>query len=130
MHRSRLISFLLVAILLTASVSMTSCGGGGDGGTNPDLVLLGFNIPNLSGIPLNQVLIFTFSAAINPGTITPDTLRVVGTTGPFFESTIVDGNLVAMIPTVPNFADYSDAGLQPDVEYSVSLTEFPAVTTR
>ena len=128
MHRSRLTSFLLVAILLTASVSMTSCGGGG-GGNNPDLVLLGFNVPNLAGIPLNQALIFTFSAPINPSTITPDSLRVVGTSGPFFEQTIVDGNLVALIPTVPNFADYSDAGLQPDIEYTVSLTEFPAVTT-
>jgi len=129
MHRSRLTSVLLVAVLLLASVSMTSCGGGSGAGSNPDLVLLGFSVPNLSGIPLNAPLIFTFSAPINAGTITPDSLRVVGTAGPFFESTVVDGNLVALLPTVPNFADYSDAGLQPDIEYTVSLTEFPAVTT-
>ncbi|MDF1702383.1 MAG: hypothetical protein P1V36_14635, partial [Planctomycetota bacterium] len=129
MHRSRLVFTLALVILLTASVSMTSCGGGSGGGSNPDLVLLGFNVPNLSGIPLNQALIFTFSANINPATITPDSLRVVGTTGPFFESTVVDGNLVALIPTVPAFADYSDAGYAPDTEYTVSLTEFPAVTT-
>ena len=53
MHRSRLTSFLLIAVLLATSVTMTSCGGA-SGGTNPDLVLLGFNVPNLSGIPLNQ----------------------------------------------------------------------------
>ena len=129
MHRSRFVFTLALVLLLTASVSMTSCGGGGAGGTNPDLVLLGFNVPNLSGIPLNQPLIFTFSANINPATITPDSLRVVGDTGPFFESTVVDGNLVALVPTVPNFADYSDAGFAPDTEYTVSLTEFPAVTT-
>ena len=128
MHRSRLTSFLLVAVLLATSVTMTSCGGGA-GGTNPDLVLLGFNVPNLSGIPLNQPLIFTFSASINPATITPDSLRVVGVSGPFFESTIVDGNLIGLLPTVPNFADYSDAGLQPDVEYTVSLSTFPATST-
>ena len=129
MHRSRFLFTLALVLLLTASVSMTSCGGGGGGGSNPDLVLLGFNVPNLSGIPLNQPLIFTFSANINPATITPDSLRVVGDAGPFFESTVVDGNLVALIPTVPNFADYSDAGYAPDTEYTVSLTEFPAVTT-
>ena len=84
MHRSRFVFTLALVLLLTASVSMTSCGGGGAGGTNPDLVLLGFNVPNLSGIPLNQPLIFTFSANIDPATITPDSLRVVGDQGPFF----------------------------------------------
>ncbi len=128
MHRSRLTCALALILILGVSVTMTSCGGG-SGGTNPDLVLLGFNVPNLSGIPLNQALIFTFSADINPQTITPDSLRVVGTEGPFFEETVVDGNLVALLPTVPNFADYSDAGFQPDIEYTVSMTEFPAVTT-
>ena len=128
MHRSHLTCALVLVLVLGTAVSMTSCGGGA-GGTNPDLVLLGFNVPNLSGIALNQPLIFTFSADINPSTITPDSLRVVGLAGPFFESTVVDGNLVALIPTVPNFANISDAGYAPDTEYSVSLTEFPAVTT-
>ncbi|MDA1194594.1 MAG: Ig-like domain-containing protein [Planctomycetota bacterium] len=128
MHRSRFFLVLGLVLVLGASVSMTSCGGGA-GGTNPDLVLLGFNVPNLSGIALNQPLIFTFSASINPATITPDSLRVVGVAGPFFESTIVDGNLVALMPTVPNFANYSDAGYAPNTQYTVSLTEFPAVTT-
>lgn len=128
MYRSRLTCAVVLILMLSVSVSMTSCGGG-SGGENPDLVLLGFNVPNLSGIPLNQALIFTFSADINPQTITPDSLRVVGTAGPFFEEIVVDGNLVALLPTTPNFADYSDAGLQPDIEYTVSLTEFPAVTT-
>ncbi len=128
MHRSRLVFTLVLVLMLSASVSMTSCGGG-SGGTNPDLVLLGFNVPNLSGIALNQPLIFTFSASINPATITPDSLRVVGDRSPFFESIIVDGNLVALLPTVPNFADYEDAGYAPDTEYTISLSTFPAVTT-
>ncbi len=128
MHRSRFTCAVVLILVLGTAMTMTSCGGGA-GGTNPDLVLLGFNVPNLSGIALNQPLIFTFSANINPSTITPDSLRVVGTAGPFFEATVVDGNLVALLPTTPNFADYSDAGLQPDIEYTVSLTEFPAVTT-
>jgi hypothetical protein len=127
MHRSRLTCALVLLVVLGTAVSMTSCGGGS--GSNPDLVLLGFNVPNLSGIPLDQPLIFTFSANINPATITPDSLRVVGATGPFFEKTVVDGNLVALLPTMPNFADYSDAGFAPDTQYTVSMTLFPAVTT-
>jgi hypothetical protein len=128
MHRSRLTCVLLLAVALTVSVSMTSCGGGA-GGQDPDLVLVGFNLPNISGIPLNEALIFTFSAPVNPLSITPDTLRVVGTEGPFFETTVVDGNLVALLPRSPNFDTYEDAGLLPDIDYSVSMTVFPAVTT-
>jgi hypothetical protein len=56
-------------------------------GHQPDLVLLGFNQPNVSGVALNQPLVLTFSADIDPLSITPDTLRIVGDTGPFFEMT-------------------------------------------
>ncbi len=127
MHRSRFTCVVILVMTLTLSLSMTSCGTGGEG--DGDLVLLGFNLPNLAGIPLNNPLIFTFSANVAPGTITPDSLRVVGTTGPFFETTVVDGNLVALLPRSPNFEDYSDSGMAPDIEYTVSLTTFPAVTT-
>ena len=93
------------------------------------MVLVSFNLPNISGIPLNQPLIFTFSEAVDPASITPDTLRVIGALGPFFEQTIVDGNLVSLLPTIPNFDNFSDAGLQPATEYTVSLPVFPAPAT-
>jgi|GEM_PF-1781155 len=118
-----------LATCLAFGLGSTSCGGGGANGVNPDLVLLGFNQPNVSGVALNQPLVFTFSAEIDPLSITPDTLRVVGFVGPFFEETIVDGNLVALLPRSPNFDDYSDAGLAPDTTYSVSMPTFPAVDT-
>lgn len=120
----------ILTVTLAMGVSTTSCGGGGDGsGTNPDLVLLGFNQPNVSGVALNQPLIFTFSADINDLSITPDTLRIVGAFGPFFELTHVDGPLVALLPRAPNFGDLSDVGMAPNTLYNVSLTTFPAVDT-
>lgn len=118
----------VLTLCLAFGVGTTSCGGGG-GGTNPDLALLGFNQPNVAGVALNQPLIFTFSADIDPLSITPDTLRIVGAFGPFFELTHVDGNLVALLPRAPNFGNLSDVGLAPNTPYSVSMPTFPAVDT-
>jgi len=130
MRRSRrLSSALLIASVLAFSLGAASCGGGSGGSSDSDLVLVGFNVPNIAGVPLNQPLIFTFSAAIDPSSITPDTLRVTGAIGPNFETTKVDGNLVALLPRSPNFEDYSDAGLLPGVRYTVSLAVFPAPAT-
>ena len=124
----RLTCVLGLVLVLTLSLSMTSCGGSGGGGAT-DLVLLGFNHPNISGVVLNAPLIFTFSQNIAPSSITPDTLRVVGARAPFFETTVVDGNLVALLPAMPNFATYEDAGFAPATAYTVSLAVFPAPST-
>jgi hypothetical protein len=117
-----------VASVLAVAVGSSSCGGGGGGG-GPDLVLVGFNLPNISGIPLNNPLIFTFSRDIDISSITPDTLRVVGDIGPFFETIVVDGNLACALPRGPNFEDYSDAGMAPGTTYTVSMPVFPAPDT-
>ena len=61
---------LLLAVVLAISLGATSCGGGGGGGGDPELVLIGFNKPNVAGIALNEPLIFTFSAPINTVTLT------------------------------------------------------------
>lgn len=124
---TRLPLALALALTLAVSASLTSCGG--KSGGDPDLVLLSFNLPDISGIPLNQALILTFSNVVEPDSITLDTLRVVGATGPFFEQTIVDGNLVALLPRSPNFEDYSDAGLAPNTVYTVSMPVHPATAT-
>lgn len=122
----------MLACCLAFGLSATSCGGG-PGGQHTDLVLLGFNQPEVAGVALNQPLVFTFSTNVNAATITPDSLRVVGqkvvapfTSIPaFFEQTVVDGNLVALIPRSPNFDDYSDCGLLWDGEYGVFMPVFP-----
>lgn len=127
MRLPRLTSILTAVLALTVSVSTTSCGGS-EGTGDSDLVLVGFNMPNLAGIPLNQPMIFTFSNAVAPQSITPDTLRVIGDVDPDY-TTVVDGNLVALLPTVPNFEDYSDNGLGAGVTYTVSMPTFPAPAT-
>lgn len=122
----------VLACCLAFGVSTTSCGGGA-GGVNGDLVLLGFNQPEVAGVALNQPLVFTFSTNVDADSITPDSLRVVGqkvvapfTSVPaFFEETVVDGNLVALIPRSPNFDDYTDCGLLWDSEYGVTIPVFP-----
>ena len=129
MRRSPRTSTALVLVAVMAlALGAASCGGGGSGG-NSDLVLVGFNIPNIGGVALNQPLMFTFSADVDPQSITPDTLRVTGALGPNFETTVVDGNLVALLPRSPNFEDYSDAGLLPAVRYTVDFATFPAPDT-
>ncbi len=50
---------------------------------------------------------------------------MVGALGPNFETTVVDGNLVALLPRSPNFEDYSDAGLLPAVRYTVDFADLP-----
>ncbi len=128
MRRPRLSCVLMLTLTLAVSVSMTSCSGG-DGDGNQDLVLVGTNLPGIAGIALNQPLILTFSALVDPFSITPDTLRVVGAQGPFFETTVVDRNLVALLPAIANFENYSDSGYAPGVEYTVSFAVFPAPST-
>jgi hypothetical protein len=121
----RLLGVTSTALLSLAAVS---CGGGGGGG--PDqMVLVGFNLPNIAGVPLNSPLIFTFSADVDPQSVTPDTIQVVGSPSFTFETIRVDGNLVAELPFIPNFEDFSDSGLAPATQYSVSLPTFPAVDT-
>lgn len=126
--RIRISRVLACATALGLGLSAVSCGGGGGGGAS-DLVLVGFNLPNIAGVALNQPLIFTFSDDVDPFTVTPDTVQVVGTPSFTFETTVVDGNLAALLPFIPNFKDYSDSGLAPNTMYSVFLPIFPAVDT-
>jgi hypothetical protein len=126
-RRATLLSLAAVAMVGLFGAAVSSCGG--DANSPSDLVLVSFNQPDVAGVPLNQPLIFTFSADVDPGTITPDTLRIVGQTGPFFDSIVVDGNLVGLNPRSPNFDDYRDAGFARSTTYTVSMSVFPAAST-
>ncbi len=128
--RTRILRFIAVPAALAASLTAVSCGGGGAGA---DMVLVGFNLPNIAGVPLNQPLIYTFSDNVDPASATPDTLQVItltpGQPAFTFASIVIDGNLVAELPRIPTFDDYSDSGMSQDTEYSVFLPVFPAVDT-
>jgi hypothetical protein len=118
---------LLAAVL---AASATSCGGAGGGGNDP-MVLVAFNWPNIYGVALDAPLIFTFSDPVDPYSVNPDTLQVNGELGYGFEfeRIVVDGNLVAYLPRLPRFTDYSDGGLTKDKKYTVLLPIFPAPDT-
>src|SRR5262245_48025460 len=126
--RIRISRLLACGAVLGLGFSAVSCAGGGSGAP-ADVVLVGFNMPNIAGVPLNYPLIYTFSDNIDPLTATPDTIQVVGSPSFTFETIVVDGNLVAELPFIPNFEDYSDSGLAPGKTYTVFLPTFPAVDT-
>src|SRR5437899_11640466 len=108
--RTRLLRALVIPAAVAGGTLVVSCGGGGSG-PGP-MVLVGFNLPNIAGVALDQPLIYTFSDDVDPLSVTPDTLQVTGPAG-FgftFESIVVDGNLVAELPRLPRFDDYTDAG--------------------
>lgn len=126
--RNRITRLLSAAAVAALGVSAVSCGGAGGNGAE-NLVLVSFNLPNIAGVPLNQPLIFQFSDDVDPSSVTPDTIQVVGSPSFTFEQIVVDGNLVAELPFIPNFEDYSDSGLAPAKTYSVFLPIFPAVNT-
>ncbi|MFO0934573.1 MAG: hypothetical protein U1E39_17945 [Planctomycetota bacterium] len=126
--RNRITRLLSAAAVASLGLSAVSCGGAGSDGAE-NLVLVSFNLPNIAGVPLNQPLIFQFSDDVDASSVTPDTIQVVGSPSFTFEQIVVDGNLVAELPFIPNFEDYSDSGLAPAKTYSVFLPIFPAVNT-
>jgi hypothetical protein len=91
----------------------------------PEFRLVSFNLDGMDGVALNYPLIFRFNDLVDPASFNPDTLRVVGAPGPFFEAFHTDGDALALLPYTPNFADLFDAGLQPDEEYDVILPAYP-----
>ncbi len=92
-----------------------------------NLRLVSFNLPDVAGVELNTPLVFRFNDDVDPMSITPDTVRIVGTPSFTFESIVVDGDSIALLPFVPNFEDYSDSGMAPGTTYDVFLPSFPSV---
>src|SRR5262245_58543007 len=126
--RIRISRVLACTAVVGLGFSAVSCAGGGGSGP-ADIVLVGFNLPNIAGVALNQPLIFSFSDNVAPQSVTPDTIQVVGSPSFTFETLVVDGNLVGELPFIPNFEDYSDSGMAPGKTYTVFLPVFPAVDT-
>ena len=91
----------------------------------PEFRLVSFNLDGVDGVALNQPLIFRFTHDVDPASFNPDTLEVVGGSGPFFEQFHADGDLLALLPSTVNFQDFSDSGLEPDEEYDVILPAAP-----
>ena len=129
--RNSVLRVLALPLALGVGATVTSCGGGGSGGGSSAMVLVGFNLPNIAGVALDTPLVYTFSQDVDPASVTPDTIQVTGPQdfGFTFETIVVDGNLVAELPRIPRFEDYSDGGMFAGKTYNVFLPVFPAVDT-
>jgi hypothetical protein len=125
-------AFRATAVLLAILPVLLACGGG-SGGAGPDgagqgLILLDFEQANVDNLPLNQILRFTFSEALDPASVTPASLqiRVGDSFGLTAAGTLrVAGSVVTFEPNLPGRCDYSDAGFQPDTEYRIALIGAP-----
>jgi len=130
--RSSLRSIAFVGALGVVGLATPACGGGG-GGPGPDgagqgLALVTFLQSGISNAPLNQVLEFRFSEALDPTSINSASVQV--REGPSFGATVtgtftVSGSLLFFEPALPGLCDLSDAGFQPDTQYRVTLVGWP-----
>jgi hypothetical protein len=120
---------LLTCLFLLAPLA--ACGGSGGSGTGetiPGVVLVNFEQSGQDNVPLNRVLKFIFSAAIDPNSVGPASIQI--RKGPTFGEAvfgkyIVDENVVRFEPRLPGLCDLSDAGLLPDTDYRVSVIGSP-----
>jgi hypothetical protein len=95
----------------------------------PEMYLVATNLPGVANVALDQPIIFTFSDDVDPSSVTPDSVPIVGVAAPpfRFETIVVDGPLVALLPSLPSFDDLSDAGLAPGQQYVGSCPIAPAI---
>ncbi len=93
----------------------------------PQMRILDFNLDGATDVRLDEPLIFRCSQDVDVSSIDPDSTHVTGAVGPYFELVAVDARSFALVPNVPDFDDYSDAGLAPGTVYTIELPD--ALTT-
>src|SRR5689334_7910416 len=92
----------LTGLFLLASLGACGgSGGSGSGNTLPGVVLVNFEQSGEDNVPLNRVLQFTFSSAIDPNSVGPASIQI--REGPTFGAAvfgnyIVDQNVVRFEP--------------------------------
>ncbi len=123
---------LLSFALLTGTLGLTACGGGGagalPGGGGAALELLAFEQEGLDNVALNTTLVFHFSAPVDPATVTAASLqfREGGVFGlPLPGTFTVEGHTVRFEPQLPGRCDLSDSAFKPDTTYRVVLVGAP-----
>ena len=123
-------SFLPASLLGLALALIPACGGGGSvaEGTGRGLVLLNFSHEAVANAPLNSTLEFSFSEAVDPGTISTASIQI--REGPSFGSTVygsfvVNGSKVVFEPQLAALCDHSDSGFKPATAYRIQAIGFP-----
>ncbi|MEN8151992.1 MAG: Ig-like domain-containing protein, partial [Planctomycetota bacterium] len=84
------------------------------------------------GVPLNEILVLTFSEELDRDTVRPETIQV--REGPNYGRQVpgefrVEGRRVEFFPRLPILPDLSDSGFQPAMDYKVILPGQPDVST-
>lgn len=105
-----------------------ACGGGGGGGGSGggELQIFSVNLPpNSVNWQLNRAIRITFSEALDPASVNSNTINVRQPNGtPAFGTATVDPSdkkSVIWRPDCPLLDDLSDAGLQPNTLYQLSI---------
>ena len=124
--------FVCIAVVVALATSLASCGGAG-GGAGPDgsgqgLKLMSFQQASVDSVSLNEVLVFLFSEAVDPSSVTNASLQI--REGPTYGVTVagefrVLGSRVEFRPRLPGLCDRSDAGFKSSTTYRVMCVGSP-----
>ena len=114
------------ALALAALIPAACSGGGGGGSSGGELQIVAVNLPqNFSGWELNRAIRVTFNKKVAPSTVNTNTVNVREPSGiPAFGTASVDPSdpkTVIWRPDCPELDNLSDAGLQPNRVYELSL---------
>ena len=120
---------LTLLALLAAALAATSCGGGSSAvGAGQGLILVNFSQAQQDNVPINRRLKFTFSDAVDPASIGPQSIQI--REGDAFGLTAagayrVEGADVFFEPKLPTLCGAGDAGLRPGHTYRVTILGDP-----
>ncbi len=107
---------------------LSSCGGGGGSGAGRGLSLVSFEQDGVDNVALNQTLVWHFSEAVDPSSITTASLQL--RRGDQFGQSVdgvfhVQGSTVTFEPRLPSRCDLQDAGFRASTQYRVQLVGYP-----
>ena len=118
----------VLGLALVGALVLAGCGGTSADGAGRGLVLVSFDQDSLDNVSLNTKLVFRFSEAVDPATVSEASIQI--REGPAFGLTVfgefkVDGAIVSFEPVLPGLCDLSDAGFKADTQYRAQLVGFP-----
>ena len=125
----RVLPIAALSILGMLACITPACGGGAGGeAAGRGLALVSFSLDGVDNAVLNQVLIFNFSGAVDPASVSLASIQI--REGPAFGISVhgvyvVDGATVRFEPRLPTLCDLSDGGFKPDTQYRVQVIGFP-----
>ncbi len=128
---------LYLTVLAALLVAAPACGGGGGGGPGPGgagqgLVLMNFDQAGQDNVPINRILSFQFSEAVDPTTIGAHSIQI--REGPSFGLSasgdfVIDPDDPSSVQFRPDLltvcGNASSAGMKPGTTYKVTFVGYP-----